>query len=138
MKNINNLDQLKSELQRLQLRKQQKESDLKDQLNNYAGLLKPANLVKSTLQSAASDSQLKKLILSKGSKALVGFVVSTFIFKNPATLYRAAATLAGTTLVTSLLERDGSEYMEKFKSLFSKFKKAKEDNLFDEKDIYNY
>jgi len=138
MKTINNLDQLKSELQRLQIRKQEKEADLKYQFNNFAEGLKPVNIVKSTLQSAASDGQLKNLILSKGSKALVGFIVSTFIFKNPAPLYRAAATLAGTTLVTSLLERDASEYVEKFRNLVSKFRKAKEDNLFDEKDIYEH
>ncbi len=138
-KNIHSLSELRVEIERLTLDKLERERRLSGYIKEYANSMKPANLVKSAFSSISNDPSLKGMLKSKGAEAAMGFLVSQLIFKNSNPIVRTAATLLGTGFATNIFGQDGSQYVNKIKTLYKKFRSRKDDgsqNDFNEEDIY--
>ena len=133
------MSDLRKEIASLQKKQEEQEARLKVSVQRLTESLKPANLIKSTLKSFGSDSKLRGDLTKKGAEAAVGFLISNILLRNFGPAAKTLASLAGTTVATSVLGEHAGTYIEKFKNLIEKFKKKSGANRdsFDEKDIYS-
>jgi len=136
---IANIHQLREEIVRLSGEKLIKEEMLKNRIKGFSQQMKPVNLIKNAFNSITGDSELKSRLASKGTEAVLGFIVTNLIFKNSNPAIRTAATVLGTAFAGKVFGEDSSMYIEKIKGLFEKFKKKSsevENKEFNEEDIY--
>lgn len=137
-KPIQSLNELRTEISVLKSRQRLQEEKVRKSVKSLAESVKPANLVKNAIKSFGSDKNLRSDLTLKGAEAAVGFLVSNLLLRNFGPAAKIIASLAGTTVATSILGDHAGKYIDKFKNLFNKFTKmnAKEETGFDEKDIY--
>jgi len=136
---IANIHQLREEIVRLSGEKLIKEEMLKNRIKGFSQQMKPVNLIKNAFNSITGDSELKSRLASKGTEAVLGFIVTNLIFKNSNPAIPTAATVLGTAFAGKVFGEDSSMYIEKIKGLFEKFKKKSsevENKEFNEEDIY--
>ena len=138
-KNIQSRAELRSEIERLTTEKQISEEKLNSMIREFSQSMRPVNLLKNAFGSMKKDTELTRMMKTRGLEALVGFAVSQLVFKKSNPLIRTAATLMGTSFASGVFGDDALKYVDKLKHLYQKFKSKtsrKESGSFNEEDIY--
>ena len=141
MRRIQSRAELRLEIERLKVQQHLHEVQIHERIRSITEKLKPINLIKSSLSSFSSDSDMKNQFTSKGIEAILGFVVSNLLFRKSNVIIRTVASILGSSLVLKFFGEDSGKYLEKIQSLYMKVKGMmkkddKDDSVFNEGDIY--
>lgn len=138
-KNIQSVADLKIQIALITEEKSKQELRLKNHVRDFTNSLKPANLIKNAFSTINSDPEIKSTLKIKGAEAAIAFIVTQLLFKNSNPIFRVAATVLGTSFAGKIFGADASKYIDRIKSVYSKFRNKNKEagsDLFNEEDIY--
>jgi len=132
MKNINSLEELRTEIALLELRQKRANADLKENLLETFESLKPLNLVKSTLKELTSSPGFKGDLVNSVVGIGLGYVSKKVLIGNTHNMIKQ---VIGTMIqfgVTGLVSRNADGLKSGLKNAFNSLFKKKEEEVLEQ------
>ncbi len=132
MKNINSLEELRTEIALLELRQKRANADLKENLLETFDSLKPLNLVKSTLKELTSSPGFKGDLVNSFVGIGLGYVSKKVLIGNTHNMIKQ---VIGTMIqfgVTGLVSRNADGLKSGLKNAFNSLFKKKEEEVLEQ------
>lgn len=132
MKNINSLEELRTEIALLELRQKRANADLKENLLETFDSLKPLNLVKSTLKELTSSPGFKGDLVNSVVGIGLGYVSKKVLIGNTHNMIKQ---VIGTMIqfgVTGLVSRNADGLKSGLKNAFNSLFKKKEEEVLEQ------